>query len=38
MKTRVRTAKVGAAYTMVKYIKRIGPGFRNAKNYQTRIP
>ncbi|HAP91405.1 MAG TPA: ISL3 family transposase [Arthrobacter bacterium] len=35
--TRVTTAKVEAANTMIKNIKRIARGFRNPVNYQSRI-
>lgn len=35
--TRVTTAKVEAANTLIKNIKRIGRGFRNLTNYQSRI-
>ncbi|MDJ0316168.1 transposase [Arthrobacter antibioticus] len=35
--TRVTTAKVEAANTMIKNIKRIARGFRNPTNYQSRI-
>ncbi len=35
--TRVTTAKVEAANTMIKNIKRIARGFRNPTNYQARI-
>ena len=35
--TRVTTAKVEAANTMIKNIKRIARGFRNPINYQSRI-
>lgn len=35
--TRVTTAKVEAANTMIKNIKRIARGFRNPDNYQARI-
>lgn len=37
LSTRVTTAKVEAANTMIKNIKRIARGFRNPTNYQSRI-
>ena len=36
--TGATTARVKAANTGIKNIKRTGRGFRNAENYRTRIP